>query len=1411
MSPATASDSTTPRGRGRRSGPPAPDGRQTHLDWLGLVDVTGPFLTLPVLLQTWPQPDALDPSARAELRAAHSAWQADPVAGHEAWIAFVLRDFLGWAGQLRTSADELAPLAVEIREHGLMLTPSFALVDDGEKPADGARMLGLVFPPNTLPHGRVRATATGDEDRSGATHNAVAAADGVMNAAWSASPVDRLATLLRAQGVELGLATDGRWWTLVWAPRGGVTSAAVFDAITWAESSDRVVVRAFFSLLRRKRFFGVDESETLLALLEESTKNQEDVTEALGVQVRKAVELLVDAIGRAQEVMRAERGADLSEVKAYDIYRGAVAVMMRVVFLLFAEERALLPADNDVYAEMYAASRLFEQLEIRLAEPDVTEDELEYSTAAWHRLLALFRAVHDGVKHEDLTLPAYDGSLFDPDSFPWLEGRLTPEDNENPGVSPLAIDDRTVYHMLKSVQYVEVGTGKKKERRRLSFRALNVEQIGYVYEGLLSFQGQRAADAVVGLIGKEGLEEEVELSTLEQLAAPFMSGGALNDVAGFAAVLAEKYKDSKLGTATALAKKLAPMSAGDAVEADRKLQAATGDAELARKLLPFAGILREDLRELPVVIKPGGLYVTESALRKNTGTHYTPAFLAEQVAEGALEPLVYAPGPLQTADKSTWKLRPAEEILALKVADIAMGSAAFLVAACRYLGDRLVEAWAKAGDERAHKATDDDGSARMLDSESEPVRVEARRQIIEHCLYGVDINPMAVEMAKLSLWLVSMDPHRPFTFLDDRLVSGDSLLGITSIEQLEAMDLNPMRGRKYMASEDVTVDALAGVRGLVRELGKERAHIGEVEGTDLAAMEQKRAILAEVKRHTQSAELLADLVVGAALATAGKSEREQRSDRLTSVLLARRFGRADDEGTKDTAQAQAEKWLATDLPSGGFERDPLHWPLAFPEVFERGGFDAVIGNPPFLGGQKLTGSLGTSYREYLVESLAGGTRGSADLVAYMVLRAHGLLNGTGQTGLIATNTLAQGDTREVALDQIVNAGTEIRMAVKSAPWPSKGAVLEYCGVWLSRANLTDEAPRSSDGSTVARIVATLDPASRLSWTPKRLIENANMGFQGTTILGTGFTMSPDVASAMIERDARNRDVLFRYINGEDLNSCPGGSGSRWVINFRDWSQAKSSSYHEPFDQVIRLVKPERAKVNEKRTRENWWLYTRPRAELYAAIAGLERVVAITRVSKLVMPAFVSADQILSLDLGVFATSDTAFLAFLSSAFHYWWAIDRSSTMRNDLRYSLTDAFETLPRPKLTQELREFGGRLDSYRRDLMVNKRNLGLTKTYNLVHDPAATGPDFADIEELRSIHRAIDYAVARAYGWDDLADGTSLEHGFHDTRQGTRYTISASCQREVLDRLLELNRDRYLAEHPDQGAVEQETLFDV
>jgi hypothetical protein len=1306
----------------RRHGVTGQDRRQAHIDWLKLIEVSGPFLSVPVLTAEWPDLEPLEVKARDRLRQEHRQWQERPAAHRDDWISYVLDDLLGW--QDAVQYDDLGRLTLDVPEHETAITPSFALTDPG---TSGIRLLGLIC--EDSPVARIKGSD------------------------WPATPADRLAQPCRHHGAELGLATDGRWWALVWAPAGGVTTVAVFDAISWPDLSERTVVRAFISLLQRRRFFAVPPERQLPALLRESLNNQEEITDRLGVQVRQAVELLVASFGRA--------GVS-ADVTAYEVYRGAVAVMMRIVFLLFAEESGLLPADNELYARAYSAGGLYTELEQRVADARGNEGELEHTVLAWHRLLALFTVVYQGVSHPELDLIAHDGSMFDPEAHPWL---------------PLTVDDRTVLHMLRAVQTVTIAG----ELRTVSFRTLTVEQIGYVYEGLLSFEGFRAAETVVGLTGKDGREEEVPLRTLETTAAAHVSAETL------AAKLAEQYKDSGIGSPRALTAKLAPLTGDERAQAETRLYAVTRDHPLVQRLLPFYRIIRQDLRGDPVVILPGALYVTESSLRASTGTHYTPRFLAEQVAEGALEPLVYAPGPLQTADRSQWKLRSAEEILALRVADIAMGSGAFLVAACRYLAGKLIEAWSAQGnvDAQAHVAELPVESGLALDVAADPLVIKARRQIIEHCLYGVDINEMAVEMAKLSLWLVSMDPHRPFTFLDDRLAAGDSLLGITSVDQLEWMHLDVKAGRKL--HEGTLLDFMSGVRTLLAEVTEQRVSLANLPDDTFADLTKKRQVLADVQAKTKQLTLYADLIAGAALASSGKG-----GPWLTAANLA---NEAATQGATEEAEEKAKDWLATNRRDGAFDRHPLHWPLVFPEVFDptRPGFDAIIGNPPFLGGTKITGPLGVAYRENLIENIAGGVRagGRCDLIGYFLLRAHALLNSHGQTGLIATNTLTQGDTREVGLDQVVAAGVEIRQAVKSKPWPSKSAVLEYAAVWTSRRSINADAQRLADGIPVRGITPSLDPISRVSGNPERLAASTGISFEGSKLDGIGFTMEPARAHELIERDPRNTDVLLPYLNGHDLNSRPNSSASRWVINFYDWDESRATGYPECYDQVLRLVKPERQHHGERRVREFWWRYQRPRPELQAAIDGLDRVIVITLVSKVVMPVVVSTGQVFAHKLGVFATDDTGTLALLSSAPHYWWAISRSSTMKADLNYSPSDVFETLPRPEVTPDMRKIGDHLDTFRRELML-ARQAGLTATYNLVHDHNCTD---ADIVELREIHRAIDESVVRAYGWDDLL-ATGLDHGFHDTRQGPRYTIGPVVRQEILDRLLELNHERYAAE---------------
>ncbi|WP_261561747.1 Eco57I restriction-modification methylase domain-containing protein [Frankia tisae] len=1359
---------------GRRR-PPVQDGAVQHRDWLSLIDISGPFLSLPVLRRAWPTLDALEKKTRERLRREHATWLDAPAAGQRDWVRFVLADLLGWGDALvwPEADDPLSALAVDVDQHDTHIVPSFVLVEPsssgaqaGVKP-DAVRLLGLVVAPGQSPTGRTAGQA------------------------WAATPVDRAALACRHHGIELALVTNGRQWALVWAPRGGVTTTAVFDAVSWPEAAERDVVRAFASLLCRRRFFGVPDAETLVPLLNASLGSQEEITEALGVQVRQAVELLVAAFGRWHVAEHARGGIGLRDIREHDVYRGAVAVMMRIVFLLYAEERGLLPADNELYAGTYSVGRLCAELEQQLSD-GATEDDLEQSTAAWHRLRALFTAVYTGVDHPRLRMHAHGGSLFDPDTHPWL---------------PLGVDDRTVLHMLRAVQYIQVGSGRSRERRTLSFRSLDVEQIGYVYEGLLSYDARRApaGEVIVGLVGKEGLEAEVRLSELEDLASRHRGRPLL------AATLAETYAASGLGSAKAVEKRLIPLEAGEREEARKALLAVTrGDYPTAERLLPFFGLLRRDLRDQPVVILESGLYVTESPLRKNTGTHYTPRFLAEEVANNALEPLVYAPGPLQTADTNAWKLRSSTDILALKVADIAMGSAAFLVAAARYLGARLVEAWTLEGDPRAGGRVDAAGGAggpgsgaasgseglpghdetgQWLgrDAEEDEVVVEARRAIIEHCLYGADINEMAVEMAKLSLWLVSMDTRRPFTFLDDKLVAGDSLLGITSLDQLEYMHLDPAKGRELHSD---IFGWTSGVRELIRDVAAERRELVEKDGSSLDGLDEKKALLDDAKARTAQITLFADALIGATLAHAGRGDRGQKIASETAAKLA-----ADiTEGRKDVDEAQREitRWLATDHVKGSFDRYPIHWPLVFPEVFEKGGFDAIIGNPPFLGGKKISGASGSAYREYLVDNLANGVKGNADLIAYFALHAHAILGGSGQTGLLATNTLTQGDTREVGLDQIVADGHIIRRAIKSRPWPSRSAVLEFSAVWTT-TQIGQNAARFADGILVPVIAPSLDTESRASGNPYRLAASAGIAFIGSYVLGLGFTMEPAAAQALIAKDPRNGNVLFPYLNGQDLNSRPDCSSSRWIINFGDREYRDARSYPLLLEIVRIEVKPQRDLLPDykRRVKENWWKYEHQATVLYAAAGRVSRIIVIALVSRTVMPVMVPTGQVFAHKLGVFATDDTAMLSLLSASPHFWWAMSRSSTMKADLNYSPSDVFETLPLPELSVEMRELGERLDGFRREVMLGRQS-GLTKTYNLVFD---SGCKDADIVELREIHRLIDEAIFRAYGWDDMIE-RGLDHGFHPAGKYTRYTIGPWAQREVLDRLLELNHARYAEE---------------
>jgi hypothetical protein len=466
----------------------------------------------------------------------------------------------------------------------------------------------------------------------------------------------------------------------------------------------------------------------------------------------------------------------------------------------------------------------------------------------------------------------------------------------------------------------------------------------------------------------------------------------------------------------------------------------------------------------------------------------------------------------------------------------------------------------------------------------------------------------------------------------------------------------------------------------------------------------------------------------------------------------------------------------------------------FPEVFVSGrtGFDAVIGNPPFLGGKKISVAFGSPYRENLVRSIAGGRTGNADLIAYMLLRAGQVSGDSGQIGCIATNSVAQGETREVGLRPLMDGGFDLRAGVKSEPWPTQGASLEYSVVWLSRTPRSPGVRAVGDGVLVAGLTASLEPTGVTLGTPFSLKACAGIAFQGCIILGSGFTMKPEEAEEMIRIAPDHTAVLRPYVNGDDLNSAPDCSASRWVVDFGERSESEARRWPLAYAWVEARVKPERVKKDaEKYPRMvyEWWKFWNARPSLRRATSDLGHVMAITRHSKVVMPALVPNGQVISEACVVFATDDFADLALLSSAPHYWWTLAHASSLGAAPRYTPSDVFETLARPVLTGEMRTAGQGLHEERSAFML-ERQLGLTKLYNLVHDPAVQND--AEVGRLRELHVAVDSAVFAAYGWTDLEP----DHGHHGTRQGVRYTVAPTVQTEILDRLLALNHQRYADE---------------
>ncbi|MHB9068765.1 MAG: Eco57I restriction-modification methylase domain-containing protein [Sedimentisphaerales bacterium] len=1330
-----------------------------HTEWLSLIEVSGPFLVVSELERVFPQGlDVVETPRRQRLRAAYEEWcdavdenDAQLAELHREWIRLVLSDILEYDGDALIPNEKLdEPLSYVSPEHAGSFSPDFIIRGDSDKKP---KLIISIQPAGT------------DLEK-------VKVGDG-----WPASLLERMTLLCRQDNIRLGLLTNGQRWMLVNAPVGSTSGNASWYARLWFQ--EPLTLKAFQSLLGIRRCFGPKE-ESLEALLEESLKHQEEVTDTLGQQVKRAVEVLVQCLDKADQDRNREL---LHDVPPTELYEAGLTVMMRLVFILCAEERGLLLLDEQTYEQYYAVSSLRAQLD---EEADRHGSEvLERRHDAWARLLAVFRAVYGGIEHETLRMPALGGSLFDPDRFPFLEGRAKGTSWQDFAAKPLPIDNRTVLLLLNALQILEQRGGAL----LLSYKALDVEQIGHVYEGLLEHTVARVPEVTLGLEGSQKAKNP-------NLPLAEMESARIDGIETLVGLIEEATKRSTAAIQNALKKEV------DDFLFAKVVAVCGGDMELAKRIRPYANLLRADAWGDFIVYKANSFAVTLGADRRETGTHYTPKSLTESIVSTTLEPVAYI-GPAEGTQREEWKLKSSAELLDLKVCDPAMGSGAFLVQACRWLSERVVEAWGN--EEKQGKFVTGDGQVLDNLGSEEPMPkslddrlIIARRLVAERCLYGVDINLLAVELAKLSIWLVTLAKGRPFGFLDHNLRSGDSLLGIHRLDQLTKLTMNPDDPKIQPRLFGKNIEqAITGAMEL-------RKKLRQIPIRDIRDVEAMTRLDEQARMKLQAVELVADAMIGEVLYSNGNAGNLDIASN-TLAGLAQEFLNGNEDIGKAIVK-RSRQTLSIDLPAGKPPRWPLHWPLEFPEVFEHGGFDGMIGNPPFMFGKNITVYQGKTYNDFLKYHNQDATN-NVDLCAHFFVRAFQLLHMTGCLGFLATRTISEGETKLASLQKICNEAGNIIQAKSKLKWPGKAnvyisTVIIFKGKW-SGSRLLDGLPKRN-------ISPMLTPEDLYSI--KQLLANSDIAFVGVIPNGQGLFLEEEEYNKLVLYNAKNSDVILPYITGKDLNASP-NQPKRYIVNFWDWPLSKAEKYPEVLQIVKERVLPHRLTLSEakKKVKERWWLYEAAAKNLFHALGNsehfndcpskkggkLERAIAIARISKTGAFTLVPTNAVYAAEVVVYASQSFELFATLQSSLHLSFAWNHAGKMKVDLRYSPTLCFETFPLPDKMMDLKDIG---ESYylKRQKILNKLGIGLTEFYHRFHDQNCCD---SDIVAFRELAKELDKYVISAYGWQEV----NLDHGFHEVdylpeEDNLRYTICENARCELLSRFARLNAERY-AEEVAQG----------